>query len=74
MTADAANKLAKKHRARMVALLFMVSLHDTQNRMPRFKAHPWQQAYITNPAGYSHAVLRQSVRFGVISLRLLWRA
>jgi len=72
--AAAVNKPISKHMARMVALLIMVRLHDTQNRMSHCSAHQELQAQGTDLTRSRQAVRRPASVFGVISLDPRWRA
>jgi len=60
--------------ARMVALLIMVRLHDTQNRMSHCSAHQELQAQGTDLTRSRQAVRRPASVFSMISLRPRWRA
>jgi hypothetical protein len=60
--------------ARMVALLFVVSLHDTQNRMSHCSARQSRRARDSDLTSSRQAVRRPISVFGVISLRPRWRA
>jgi len=60
--------------ARMVALLVMVNLHHTQNRMSHCSVRLSTLVCREGLAGSEDAVIRQTGRFDVISLRLVTRA
>jgi hypothetical protein len=57
--------------ARMVALLVMVSLHDTQNRMSHCSARQSPRACGIHLTGSRQAIRRRASVFGVISLYLV---